>query len=335
MRRHLVLGVLLLALAGYGVHSLFIASSSPPGEASQEQTPSLVFYTSLGATTPQIPFWAAVRQGWPQGLRLETRAWKDLEDLRGVVLAGQGDLWLGHLEGLAQASLRGAPVTLLAVTGWRKFYFLSDDAGARDLPSLAALCALNGQSLAVIPPDSPALGLLEDMDKRGGPGFQVSRLAPRQLMLEVLRGQAHHLLAPEPLVSLLLLKAPQLKVVASLEEEHARLSGGPARQPFVGLAARTDWLRRHPGLARQLVEQMERQAGLLAGDAEAALAVLPPQVAEELGWQALRLSMSRDIIHVERAVQARQAVTDFLAMVMPASLGQAGAALPESFWAAP
>ncbi|MFH1060581.1 MAG: hypothetical protein V1797_18105 [Pseudomonadota bacterium] len=338
MRRSLVILLLLVLLGGYGVLAL-VRSASPPGEAEPGQagqaTERLVFYTTHGATTPQIPFWAAVRQGWPQGMALETRTWKDLDDLRGVVLAGKGDIWLGHIEGFAQAALRGAPARLLAVTGWRKFYFLTDDPAVRDLTGLAAAVIRDEAPLAVTPPDSPALGLLENIARHQGPIFRLTRHAPRQLALEVLRGQVHHVLAPEPLVSMLLLKAPRLRVVAGLEAAHAQYCGGPDVQPIAGLAVHADLLQRRPELVRDLLGRMQAAAETLVDQPSEALAMLPPEVAGELGPEVLANSMSRDLLRVTPAPQARRAVLDFLALVMPQGPGPGRAALPEAFWARP
>lgn len=335
MRRSLVILLLLLLLGGYGVLVLLRSASPPGGAEPGRESARLVFYTTHGATTPQIPFWAAVRQGWPRGMSLETRTWKDLDDLRGVVLAGKGDIWLGHIEGFAQAALRGAPVRLLAVTGWRKFYFLSDDPEVKDLPSLAAVLARDAAALAVTPPDSPALGLLENIARRQGPSFPLTRHAPRQLSLEVLRGQVHHVLAPEPLVSLLMLKAPGLRVVEGLEAAHARYCGGPEVQPIAGLAVHADLLARHPALVRDLLTRMQAAARELAERPAEALAVLPPEVAGELGQEVLAQSMSRDLLRVAPASEARDAVLAFLALVMPQDLQREGAGLPEAFWVQP
>ncbi|ADK84567.1 ABC-type transport system, periplasmic component [Desulfarculus baarsii DSM 2075] len=336
MRRAVFSVIVILAVGGLGAFYLFSdRAASPTAEQGPDAPPRLVFYTSFGATTPQIPFWGAVKAGWPGGAGLETRLWKDLDDLRGVIMAGRGDIWLGHSEGLAQAALRGAPVCFLAVTGWRKFYFLSADPAAVDLASLATLSQAQNSPLMVTPPDSPAMAILDDVAARGGPRFVTAPHAPRQLALLALRGQARHILAPEPLVSLLLTKAPGLRVVASLEDEHAKLTGGPARLPIAGLAMHGELARRRPELARQLLAAMERVAADLADDPAAGLALLPPEVAGELGPDVLRLSLSRDMIMTRPTAQVRQEVLAYLRLVMSPADRQRLDQLPEGFWGPP
>ena len=285
-----------------------------PGRGGAER--SVVFYTSSGATTPQMPFWAAVAAGWPGNTTLETRFWKDLDDLRATVLAGRGDIWLGHVDGLAQAALRGAPVSLVAVTGWRKFYVLSMDDVA-GLDELTALLKARGESLAIAPPDSPALAILDDMARRGAALPDLTRLPPNQLALDVLRGGIRHCLVPEPLVSMLLTRAPGLRVVAGLEKEHARYTGGSGFLPVAGIAVHRDLMRSEPELVRSLVRLMTGAGPVLATDREATLRSLPPEIRRESGDDVIRRSLERDVIRVVPAGECRQEIMDYLNMVLP------------------
>ncbi len=293
-----------------------------PGESSPGRAgavSSVVFYTSSGATTPQMPFWAAVDRGWPGGAKLETRFWKDLDDLRATILAGRGDVWLGHVDGLAQAALRGAPVSLVAVTAWKKFYVLSMDR-VSGLDELASRLKTTGETLAVTPPDSPALAIMDDLARRGRTMPDLTRLIPNQLALDMMRGKVRHCLAPEPLVSLLLTRIPGLHVVASMEEEYARQAGGNGFLPVVGIAVHSDLLRDAPELVWSLVDAMQAAGTVLAGNHERALSFLPPETMRELGEDVIRRSLERDPIRVVAAGECRQEILDYLAVVLPDSL---------------
>ena len=104
--------------------------------------PPLQFYTSPGVTTPQLAFWSAYKNGDLKSfLPLAVNYWKDLDQLKTLVVAGKGDLWLGHLEGFALARRLGAPVKVIAVSGWRKFYFLSRDDSIQSPEDLAGKLA--------------------------------------------------------------------------------------------------------------------------------------------------------------------------------------------------
>lgn len=288
--------------------------------------PSLTFFTAVTATTPQIPFWAAVRQGWPEGegYDLKVDYWKTLDDLRGLILAGRGDLWIGNVEGFARAAERGAPVCLAAVTGWKKFHFIAapPDRPAKPLPAdleaLAAELKQAGQPLAVAPQNSPAIGIVEEMARRGGPAFTLKALPSTQLMLELERGSIRYGVLPEPLVSALLIKAPHLTVMAGLEEEYARRFGGPAGLPLVGLAVNRRLARERPDLVEDLVRAMKTQAEALRDQPASLIAdFLPPEMTETVGRDVLEASLARDLLLVRSAEEAEAEIAGFLRLVAP------------------
>jgi NitT/TauT family transport system substrate-binding protein len=320
------------AVAVFLLAVLALFPGSPPRAA---ENPPLTLYTAMTATTPQIPLWAAIRAGWPAGRELAVEYWKTLDDLRGLVLAGKGDLWVGHLEGFAQAALRGAPVTLVAVTGWRKFYFVTADyAGSpRTLEDLAEALRKEGLPLAVAPQESPAIGILEELARRGGPAFTIEPMPSQQAMLAMLRASRPCVLVPEPLVSTLLAKKSGLRVAANLESEISRRFGGPARLPLVGIAVKSSLARDNPLLVRELVRAMQEAAAELAGrPAAEALAVLPQSVREAFDAEVLESSLSRDLIFVLPAHEAREETLSFLRMVLREGQSSAGLTLPESFF---
>ena len=307
-----------LLLASLQCLSLLVVFTPAPAAAADGGKGAVVLYTALTATTPQIPLWAAIGEGWPEGGSVLPEYWKTLDDLRGVMLAGKGDIWVGHLEGFAQAALRGAPVRLVAITGWKKFYFVTPGASrAVDLARLAEELRLAGQPLAIAPQDSPALGILESMKRRGGPAFSVAAMQPQQLMLEMVRGTRGYALLPEPFVSSLLARKPEYRVAASLEEEYARLYGGPARMPLAGIAVNAGFADKNPLAVKKLAESMQRHAQALSGDAESAMNALPENIRKSVGEAVIRVSLSRDTILSVPAWEAKEEIAAFLRMVLP------------------
>jgi len=302
--------------------------------AGQENATTLAFATTPLATTPQLPFWRALAQGDLPDLRVEVTYWKNLDDLRAMLLAGKGDLWLGHVDGFAQAAMRGAPVTLLAVTGWRKFYFLTD---RNDLNSASDILALPaGTRVAVAPPQAPGLAVMRAMEVKGAPAFAWAPYEPMQLALETTRGAERLLLLPEPVVTQVLRKAPDFRAVASVEDIYGRLTGQAARIPYVALAMRSDLAQRNPDLARRIVAAMQARAVELAQDPMPGVNDLPEAFEEFLPRDIVRASLARDTVLVEPIGNCRREVQDYLAMVYPKSVTPEGAsALPETFWGLP
>ncbi|MDR2696365.1 MAG: hypothetical protein LBC79_08320 [Deltaproteobacteria bacterium] len=291
------------------------------GAQSHAALPELKLYTALNATTPQIPLWKMIRSGWPEEYALSVNYWKSLDDLRALVLAGKGDIWLGHLEGFAQAARRGAPVTVVAVTGWKKFYLVGTYGHTASSPfvleELAAELQQRGLPLPVAPQDSPAASILESMARRGGPRFTLAPMPAQQLMLEMLRGKYPCALLPEPLVSMLLAKKKELRVLAGLEEEYARRFGGEKRLPWVGIAAHKGFAAGNPAFMRSFVHSLQQTAAALAGNAEAAVDALPEQVVSLPGRALLLDSLRRDMVLALPARDAQGEIEDFLRMALP------------------
>jgi NitT/TauT family transport system substrate-binding protein len=284
--------------------------------------PKLTLYTAIGATTPQLPLWKMIRSGWPKGYELSVNYWKTLDDLRGIILAGKGDIWLGHLEGFAQAARRGAPVTLVAVTGWKKFYLVGIDRQATysspfTLEEAAAELKQRGLPLPIAPQESPAAGILKSMAARGGPAFTLAPMPIQQLVLEMQREKHPYALLPEPILSALLANKNNLRILAGLEEEYARRFGGEKRLPWVGLAVHKRLASENPAFVSFLVQALQQAAADLAGKADEAVDALPDQVLAAFGRAVLLESLKRDIILALPAREARKEIEDFLRIVLP------------------
>ncbi|MDR1044296.1 MAG: hypothetical protein LBP33_04145 [Candidatus Adiutrix sp.] len=313
---------IVLALA-WGAALLQPAAGLAQSPAGEDRPRTLTLYTALTATTPQLALWAAIRQGWPEGYQWRVEYWKSLDDLRGLVLAGRGDLWLGSLDGFARAAARGAPVSLVAVTGWKKFYFVAAPDGPEPkrpagLEELARTLAEKGRPLGVAPRNSPALGLLAEMARRGGPAFTPEPLEAGQLMLEIGRGDRNCGLLPEPLVSALLIKNPNLKIVAGLEEDFARRFGGPDGLPLVGLAVNQRLIEERPELVRSLTPALEAGAAALAGRTGPDLAaLLPEEVIEALGSEVLVRSLKHDLQRLRPAAGISPEISAYLRLAAP------------------
>lgn len=276
--------------------------------ASAEPPKPLVIYTATAATTAQAPLWGAIADGWAKDRNVEIRTWKDLDDLRGVILAGRGDVWVGHLDGLAQAARRGAPVALIAVTAWsEKFRFLTADTGVGDGKALVSALANRGETLAVVPQGSPAHGFVE-----GIPGLRLQPMSPQQAGLELARGSLRHLMVPEPLASALIAKFPTLRRAGSVADLAPAEPGG---LPMAGVAVRAGLLAEEPELVAGLTDGMRIWAAKHATDPAAIAAILPPETRSAVGEVVLTESLRYDPLIVASAADARDAVRRALRLI--------------------
>ena len=291
--------------------------------AAAEPPKPLVIYIATAATTAQAPILGALAEGWAKERAAEIRTWKDLDDLRGVILSGRGDVWIGHLDGFAQAARRGAPVTLVAVTAWSaKFRFLTLDPSPTDGAELIADLATRGEALGMVPQGSPAQGFVEDV-----PGLKLRPMPPQQAGLELARGSIRHLLAPEPLASALVAKFPELHRAGSV----ADLAPGtrPGGLPMAGVAVRAGLLAEDPELVAGLAAGMRAWATRHADDPAAIAAALPPETRAAIGEAVLAESLRHDPLLVVDAADAKDEVRRALRAV------DGPHPLPDAFFAKP
>lgn len=314
-----------------GIGGIIALRGGPDGElilGDRPDLPTLTFYTTGLATTPQFPFWCAVRNGRIlEHCNLRVRMWKGLDDLRGLLLAGKGDLWLGHTEGFSQARCAGAPVQLLAVSGWKKFYILSTD------PACGGLSDFMGKTLPFAPAGSPAVPILKAVATASEEGINFKPFEPKQLAMSLMRGNIRSALAPEPLVTRLLSKVKGLRIVAGVEDIYGRRTGRPARLPIAGMAVNRHTAERLPGTVRIIVTEMLAAAERLEKNPEEGIHALPEAFEAFVTRETIRKSLARDLVLMKPAAHIVPEIRAYLDILTPESAGTSstGGASPENF----
>ncbi len=314
-------GVIAIIIGGFALQKPSANHLAP------ETGQGFTIYTTGQATSPQIPFWAALDRG-DLDLPLNIKFWKSLDNLQGLMLAGKGDLWVGHVDGFAKAASRGAPVQLLSVTGWKKFYILSRDKNIKSFDDFLALP--KGHPVAIAPPHSPVVPVLRAMEATALPHFHYVPQQPKQLALSVMKNESDLVILPEPLVTVLLHKVPELKIIANVEAEYGKMMGKDPVLPLAGIAINTNTARQHPELAAAIRDALEKQEARLRMDPASGIAALPKSfegfIAKDLALQ----SMQRDLIRVETAQEAKAAILEYLDLITPE--GASPLKLPDTFF---
>ena len=307
--KDLGLAALILAFVAGAVFTFLDRAGSPAQWGHDRTLPTFTFYTAPMATTPQIPFWAGVKSGEISKLfNLKVEYWKDVDDLQGVLLAGKGDLWLGHVEGFARARKRGAPVALLAVTGWRKHYLLSTK------PHLRRLEDFVGRPLPFTPMGSPAVPVMKALL---GKDIEFQPREARQLSMQLIRGTYDSALAPEPLVTMMLEKVPNLRVVVNLEEEYGQRTGHLPRMPIAGIAVNSETAARYPEKIKALLSILREEGRRLIEHPKLASEALPDDFTNFIPRELVRASLGRDRILVEPASDVEVELIDYFKIVAP------------------
>jgi len=278
--------------------------------------PQLIFSANPSATSPQLPWLAAVADGSLAAITTHERQdWQNQQQLQSSLLSGKGDVWLGHCEGFARARNAGAPIRILAISGWRKWSVIG-----RDKSQTWAELLRNHQPLALsaAPPASPGEMLLEHLLAADGIILRAEPNEPKQLMLKLLSGRVDMALLPEPMVSTVLAKDPSLSIVASIEDLYSKRHGGQQRVPWAGFAIHEDLIRSQPALPAKLVAVLSAAAARLATlPPEQIAAVWPDELCDFVPRNMLLTALPRELILVERACDVEEEIKTFLAIVNP------------------
>lgn len=307
----LILGGFLLAGLGGGYFA-WREGRGRAGDAGGGSVPLVRFCTNPGATTPQLPVWAAVQADAAGAMfRLHIETWREPGHLQASLLAGEGDIWLGHTEGFARARAQGAPVVLVAVTGWRKMSVVSFD------PAVRSPRDLLDRSLPYAPKGSPAVPLLRSLLGAEADRVRFEPQENRQIAILLGQRKIQSALLPEPLVTTLLDTVPDLRLAFMVEEAYAERNRGLARLPWAGLAVHERILREHPERVAALVAGMREAVGRLNADLDAAATVLPAEFAETVAPAAVRSSLERDLILVEEAASVRDELRAYYELACP------------------
>jgi NitT/TauT family transport system substrate-binding protein len=243
---------------------------------------------------------------------LRVRTWKSTDDLRGLLLAGKGDLWLGHVEGFYQARKAGAPVHILTISGWKKFYLLTRD------PAITKLADLNGQDLPYAPAGSPAVPVLKAMATPAEKDIRYQPYEPKQLAMALLRGDVRTVLVPEPLVTNLLSKMDDLKIVISVEKLYGRRTGSPARLPLAGIAVNQHTSEKLPEVIKKLVEEIMAASMRLENNPEEGIDARPENFGQFVSRETVRQSLSRDLMLTRPAYEIPAEIHAYLTTLNPA-----------------
>jgi len=288
--------------------------SSHGATATQDDTLSqaATVYVNSGATAPALPIYAlAADDSSSAQFRLEIKRWDSPVLLNSLLLSGNGDFWLASVDAIARARAHGAPVQLLAVTGWRKFHLLSSRPGDSFPGDFA------GRTLPYAPPGSPGKDLLaEHLERTGQPQPAWLPQENRQLMLKLLDGHFDCALLPEPLATVLETRAPQFHRLFAEEEYLAKENGTEARLPWAALAVNCNFAQAHPQTVAVLAKAVVAEAARLAAlPPEQSAALLPASIG--LSPEALAKSLSHDLILALPAHELRDDIRDFLARTAP------------------
>jgi len=308
----IITSLLLAAFAIWGGRMAFNGNADPVFyEGKDSSLPVLDLYTAGGATTPQITFFAALRENELSSLfNFRIHVWKNPDDLLSMVMAGKGDLWIGHTEGFAVAKMKGAPVQMLLFTSFHKFYILTSEkvSGWEDLA---------GMKVAYAPPGSPAFALLQDVMEKTSVKINLQPYQGRELELLMASGRVKSAVLPEPLVTLMLSKNSNLKVIAGVEDLFCSVTGKPALLPMAGIAVNENTARKYPEKIAAFQQIILNRSKILKGDGKKAAGYFPDYFLKYMPRTIVEQSLERDSVSAVKGSDMLNELAGYIRAVHP------------------
>ncbi len=279
-------------------------------EGDDPSLPVLELYTSGQATTPQIALFAAIKEGDLRGLfNLKIFIWKNPDDLLSLVLAGRGDLWIGHTDGFALARFRKAPVQMLLFTSFNKFYIISSE--------VKNWKELDGRRIAYAPAGSPAVGLLKMVSAKTSVTVNTEPYQGRELELLVISGKVKTAMIPEPLVSLFLSKNSNMKVITNVEDMFCKVTGTAGKIPIAGIAVNRLTAEKYPEKMAMLQQVILRRSEMLRQEGKNAARYFPSYFEKYIPASIVELSLERESLHAQKAEVLQNDLFRYLETIHP------------------
>ncbi len=267
----------------------------------------LEIYVNPSTTTPQFQWLQATKEIENDASlpRITRKHWRSQAQLHSLMLAGQGDFWIGSLDSMAKCRAKGAPVKLLAVTGWRKWSLIGSQSITDWRQVVSTIPVLTA------PPENPAAPLLSRMlQAKGIPQPHFLFCEPKHLALQMITSKASMALTASPMTEAILTQNEQLKHIASLEEIKADSFGGDARIPWAGIAYNENTVSRETA-DNILSHLLDAEKVLHDLSIERIIALWPEEYHQTISQEKLQLSLNQDIILCIPASKIKKEIMEF------------------------
>ena len=267
----------------------------------------LELYVNPATTTPQLQWLQASQEIENDALlpSITRKHWRSQAQLHSLMLAGQGDFWIGSLDSMAKCRAKGAPVKLLAVTGWRKWSLIGSQNPANWRE------AISSTTVFTAPPENPAAPLLVHMlQKQGIPQPQFQFCEPKYLALQMITSKANLALTASPMTEAILTQNDKLSRLISLEEIKAEAFGGQARIPWAGIGYNEKTVSRE--IAELILSHLlEAEKTLHEMDVDQIVALWPEEYQKNISKEKLQLSLKQDVILLIPAPDVKNEILGF------------------------
>ncbi|MFZ5597530.1 MAG: ABC transporter substrate-binding protein [Bacillota bacterium] len=287
------------------------------GEASS--LPQNVIRVQVPVAPPSIPLVPLAREQ-----NIEVSWYQKTDEALSKIIEDKVDISIIPVNSMAVLYNKGAGIQLGAVTTWGILYLMSCD------PQVSEWEDLKGKTVAVgamgFSPDLVFRTLLarhglkpgEDINIIYGSSPEVAQmLSAKKISLAVL---------PEPLVTSVLAKDREIKIVMDLEQEWEKAFPQSLGLPQAGLAVSTRFIRENPDGWRQFYEKYAQSLASYVKNPE----IIGPEEEKYIHLPAavIRESLGRSNLKTKSALEARESVNSYLTLIHRVSPDAVGGTVP-------
>lgn len=276
------------------------------------------------AAPPTAPLFKMAEDGLPEGTDLELIIYKSVEEATTRVVKGEADFTVLPVNVAAKLYNLDVDISLANVSTWGILYLVSLDERIKNWEDL------KGAQLYVGARGSTPDVLTQYLLRRAGLGegdVELVYAGSPEIAQMMINGLARHAVLPEPMVTQVLLKNQQARVVRDYFADWQHFEDEGVRMPQAGMIVRNDFARLHPeavaGFQRAYAEALNwvvANPGEAASLVEANLQVPAPVFIQ---------SMERTRLYFATGAEAMADVNAYLARLLEFSPDMVGRELPD------
>lgn len=243
-------------------------------------------------------------------------------EMMAKLLEGSVDIAALPVNMPALLNAKGAPYALGAVTGNGLIYTVSTDS------SITSFADLKGKTVHTISPNATPDILTRYLLQENGltPGEDVTldfSYGHTELAQALIAGLVETASLPEPFITMVTMKNPDLKVVLDYQEEFRRVQGSDQTYPITAIAVRKDLAEEYPEAVRAFFEAYRESIRWVKANPQEA-GVLVQEQGFTLPPAVTAAAMDRLNLTFLTPAEARDAVESFytlLAGINPKTIG--------------
>ena len=315
---------------------LFALCACTGGESTPSEQSSAVQAKTVKIAGLQGPTALSLLKMWDDGEKLdgleaEYSLLASPTEMVAALSKGEYDIAALPLNTAVNLFNKSTDYRLIGITAWGNMYVISTDTTIKTLADLASKTVWVSQQGAT--PDVLMRYYLSVGKLSGKVKLDYTLAAHADLAAAVISGSASTALMPEPFVSNIIAKNPDVKIVLDMQQLWAEITDGEPYIPQSALVVKGSFADENPDAVKDFAQKQNISADYCNSDVQG-LATLAEKHGVTLPAASIINGTARCNIDFKTTAEARTAVDEYLGLILGFSAKDIGGALPdEKFFA--